>query len=372
MLRRLYNLAEAAVLWTTHEAPRLLAARLTPRLRTKSHVVSTVSAHGSPYSSRIAVLVLFPEHEIADDIVALTRTLTDAGCSVVLVANRPLSPQDLGRLDGTYHTLHVRRNVGRDFGAYKDAIVPLLDEPSLERLIVLNDSCHYLEGNLKGFVEELLGPQDLIGSHENFDPPYHLGSFALSFSGRVVRSASFRNFWINYLPVSTRRWAILRGEMGVTRATVLAGYRPHVIYSSDRLYKALLTAPQGEVEDALALLPRGPARTAATDLVMRANFSPDKTAGLATFTKARLIESIMHAVTQGSQVHHGAFLFARFLGSPLIKKDLLLRGVFSPDQLYLASLRVPLPEVVMAAARARASTPRGSWLTRRLRARGLI
>ena len=80
----------------------------------------------------------------------------------------------------------------------------------------------------------------------------------------------------------------------------------------------------------------------------------------------------MQAVTLHSQVHSGGFLYARFLGSPLIKKDLLLRGVFSADQLYLASLRVPLPEVVMATARARASTPRGSWFTRRLLARGLI
>lgn len=372
MIRLLLKFAEAAVLWVTYEAPRILWAHLTPGLRTKSHITETIVGNDAPLKSKVAVIVLFPENGIANDLVSLTRALTDADCSVVLVSNKALTPQSMERLAGAYHTLHIRTNVGRDFGAYKDAVVRLLDHPGLERLVLLNDSCHYIADNIAGFVAGLLGPQDMIGSHENFDPPYHLGSFALSFSGKVVRSPSFRHYWTDYLPVNTRRWAILRGEMGVSRAAILTGCKPHVIYSPERLYEALLAAPQKDVEDALTLLPRSSASRTAMDIAMRANLASERAAGLAGFTKTRLVEAIVHAVCQGSQVHTGAFLYARFLGSPLVKKDLLFRGVYNADQLYMASLRVPLSNDILEAYRTRSSSPRGGWFTRRLRARGLV
>jgi hypothetical protein len=371
MIRRLLGIAEAALLWITYEVPRVLLAKLTPGLRQKSHILDTIVAEETPKKARVAVIVLFPDGGVPDDIVSLARALTEADCSVVLMSNRPLAPEALARLKGLYHTLHVRNNVGRDFGAYKDAVLPLLNYEPLERLVLLNDSCHYLVDKVPEFVNGLLGSHDMIGAHENFDPPYHLGSFALSFSGRVVKSHSFRDFWTNYLPVNTRRWSILRGEMGVSRAAIQDGFKPHVIYSADRLYQALMSATPSGVEDAVALLPRGVASLAAMEVAMKASLAPDK-AGLGEFAKTRLVESIMRAVTQGSQVHTGAFLYSLFLGSPLVKKDLVFREVFTADQLYLASLRVPLPPEIVESTRARHSVPRGGWFTKRLRARGLV
>jgi hypothetical protein len=371
MIRRLLGLAEAALLWMIYEVPRVLLAKLTPGLRQKSHIIETIIADETPRKARVAIIVLFPEGGIPDDIVSLARALTDADCSVVLMANRPLAPEALARLDGLFHTLHVRKNVGRDFGAYKDAVRSVINHEPLERLILLNDSCHYLSDKVPGLVGGLLGPDDMIGAHENFDPPYHLGSFALSFSAAVVRSRSFRDFWNSYLPVNTRRWSILKGEMGISRAVISAGFKPHVIYPADRLYQALMTATPSAVEDAVALLPRGAASLAALEVAMNANLAAEK-AGSIEFTRTRLVEAIMRAVTQGSQVHTGAFLYSLFLGAPLIKKDLVFRQVFTADQLYLASLRVPLTREIVASTRARHSIPRGSLFTRRLRARGLV
>ena len=78
MITRLLRLAEAAALWTTNEAPRLLWAKLTPGLQSKSHVVETIVADSGPLKPRVAVIVLFPENGIPDDIVSLCRALTEA------------------------------------------------------------------------------------------------------------------------------------------------------------------------------------------------------------------------------------------------------------------------------------------------------
>lgn len=371
MLQRLARFLEAAILWLSYEAPRVAKAKLTPGLREKSQIISRSSAGSQTGEAGVAVVALFPDPGVTSDLVELCRVLTAARYRVLLVANRPIAASDAERLRPYHDTFYLRRNVGRDFGGYKDVILSLFEEKAdLKRLILLNDSCHYIKQNLATFVEALSQDDDLIGATENFDPPYHLGSFALSFSGRVFASAAFQSFWKDYLPVSTRRWSIVRGEMGLSYALLKAGFAPKVIYNADLLANALEQAGWGDLNDGLFLLPRGELSRQAQKLAVQASRKDNPE--LRTLARRQIIDIMTRIASSGSQVHSGGLLYIKFLASPLVKKDVVFRGVLAPDIMYSASRRLGLDDEVVATIRRKQAAPPGGIYARRLRGRGLI
>jgi len=126
-----------------------------------------------------------------------------------------------------------RRNVGYDFGAYKDAIAALGDLSCVDRLLLMNDSVY---GPFRPLTEILntIDPTqtDLWGITDSWDGHYHIQSYFVLFFKEALLSKTFNRFWRRMPYVNSKPWLIRNGEIKLTqqltsrklRAMVLCPY----------------------------------------------------------------------------------------------------------------------------------------------------
>jgi hypothetical protein len=304
--------------------------------------------------NRCAVFVVYCSGPLPEFTKCFVESLARAGYSVTIVTNTPLHPQARAFLLQECEWIIDRQNVGRDFGAYQDGIRFVQEHyPKLERMIVANDSVFYFLGRTDALVEALSSDHDLIGVSEVFEHHYHVASFLLSFGPAILRSDAFRNFWSRYLPLGTRRWAILRGEGILSRDLVRAGFKPHILWRARDLQEPLATLLPSELETLLGLIPRqsrlelykewGLPRPANSERALPFAQVADATRAIPPSTLAR---QIVERVEAHNQMHGGGILFQKYLGLPLMKRDLVYREVFTLDE--MAQIVQTLPEELAA------------------------
>jgi hypothetical protein len=249
--------------------------------------------------------------------------------NLVLVFNKALSSAERSALLPKCHLLVERKNIGRDFGAYKDAIA-LIENcyAKVERLFLMNDSVYFFCDGLGKVIGALDGPEDFIGVSEVFEHHYHVASFMLSLGPGVLQHDVFRRFWRNYRPISTRQWCIHQGEGKFSADLIAAGFVPRILFRTRDLCGALAAVTQAEQRLAVALLP----------IKMR-----DKIAE----GKGDLAEQIAAAVASRNQMHAGGLLFHKYLGMPLMKRDLLFRSLYRPAEIAAAIADFPMRDVVI-------------------------
>lgn len=319
---------------------------------------------------RFAIVVKFALIGVTEDFLDLLAALRRHRVNAIVVCNGPLVPAEMEALRRAAHRILVRRNIGRDFGAYRAATLRLHAEglrPA--RMLYLNDSVIYLRGEgLDALVRALADDaSDVTGAFENHEFIHHFGTYAFGVSAAAFGDPEVLRFWRQYRPYDLRPHAIRRGEVALAECLKEQGYRLDVVYSADRLALRLdaMTLPElvallryvpygalrsYELRELLAgarqtgrmLRSRGPAPPSA-----RASRTPSLSEYRAAAMAARqdseqaqhgvalaerierdvLVNHIMGTIIHGSQAHFGFGLFHRVMGSPLVKRDLLLRGV---------------------------------------------
>lgn len=304
-----------------------------------------------------------------------------AGCAITLVVNGEPSESFLQFVRPLVHQIIVRKNVGRDFGGYKDAVLTLFDqeargEIAIQRLVIANDSVYYFGRGLDEMARWLVdNDSDFSGATESDEFTYHLQSFILSFSEAVVHSPAFRRYWRTYLPMGSRQWTIQRGELGLSRALIKARFAPGVLYTAHALKARLDALEPEEALDCVRLTPIAFRRKLAREERKEGDKSVDAAdAGLEAYARwfaglsaiageaapglraeapqavenymafgdkalasARrrgrlasdaLTRRMVENVHDGSQAHLGALLFLRELYMPFLKRDLVYREIF--------------------------------------------
>jgi hypothetical protein len=96
--------------------------------------------------------------------------------------------------------------------------------------------------------------------------------------------------------------------------------------------------------------------------------------GTPSKTSARLAEDIAEAIEAQNQMHYGGFLYRRHLGLPVVKRDLVYRGVY-PLQDALANLSdldPPMLNAIAADFQARQNPADFSLVRRMLYSHGAI
>ena len=83
-----------------------------------------VPPHGEVY----AIVVKYAGHGESANLHVLLDALRRAKVNTVLVCNGEVPAEELGALSQRVHRVMVRRNVGRDFGAYRAATLSLLSQ----------------------------------------------------------------------------------------------------------------------------------------------------------------------------------------------------------------------------------------------------
>ena len=386
------------------ETAQRLWHHLNPRVYSERLRINNLSEGRRPSKgNRYVLFVLFARHAIP----AFTKTILDAidrsPLNLVISTNAEITPELREELLDRSLLLIERADLGRDFGGYKDGI-SIIEQRfgTPERLILLNDSLFYFDRGLDLLLKELDGPEELVSMTEVFEFHYHLGSFAISFGESVLKNKRFRRYWKKYRPISTRRWAIHKGEVGLSRMLMRAGFRPKVIYHGAQLLPVLDRQHASEHLETVRLLPHDfrqifyaefeeihatqvryslTAIGALSKSIQRIDsgddepmFSDLKAANvrellkinhLATSTQLDretwILKSLGHRIVRSivkrNQMHVGGFLFMKYLGMPAIKRDIYFREVFRLDEVedILEQLDEPLRDAVAADMRVKGS-----------------
>src|SRR5262249_37629603 len=151
---------------------------------------------------------------------------------------------------------------------------------------------------------------------------------------------------------------IHKGEVRLTRRLTKAGFRPYVLFQAAQLIPHLRPRPAREVLEAVRLLPsycrrqvyREFNRIVGSDRASLEAISqgvhtvapggaPSKPATLAALsgqleTMDRwsfhiFTNSLIATIAKRNQVHVGGFLFMKYLGLPIIKRDIFFREVYT-------------------------------------------
>lgn len=304
---------------------------------------------------------------IGRDALRLFEILREEGVNTIVVANGKLPEADRQQIKPRVHRLLLRKNLGRDFGAYRAATLLLYEqEIPFERLIYLNDSIYYFDlPELRPLVRKLQTGcgYDVVTTSENHEFSHHAASYALSLSPRVANSELIRQFWKNYRPYNIRDHAIHAGEIRLTRLLKKLHPTIEVVYSLEKLAEKLQALTLPEILASLAYLPNiGPAEAFEVNLyaqfpamasslrkLIRGNaaakgltpgrqlidpgLTAEAVASSLAVLKSHLIHKLIMLFSAGSQVHLGFGHLRKYLALPFIKKDLFFRDIYLEDRL---------------------------------------
>jgi hypothetical protein len=202
---------------------------------------------GNPASlgENICIFSIFsPKGRILRSTLSLIKAIRKEGYGLVLVVNGQKTTREWfeGEI-GSADVVINRPNLGRDFAAYQLATNLILDSTRTPcRLLYCNDSVFYLDKNdpQNIFAHLIVSSDHWIGMTENYEHSYHVSSWCFQLSHDVLTSAAFIEFWKSYRPVDSRRHAIRRGEIGLSKVLLKAGYIPTIIFNTSSLLKAVL------------------------------------------------------------------------------------------------------------------------------------
>jgi hypothetical protein len=248
---------------------------------------------------------------ILPSVVDLIAAIKRAGYTLVVIVNgRKVAREWFEGQIGDNDIVIARPNLGRDFAAYQLATNLLLDaNTAVERLLYCNDSVFYLDKNdSKDIFGTLISADEpWIGMTETHEVHYHVSSWCFQMSHEALNSTAFVNFWRRYRPIDSRKHAICRGEVELSRVMLRAQFIPNVLFSADSLLRALLERHKDP--DANSCSP------SSLHAVLRLFFAGEKM----------------------NQTHWlGSFLIST-LGFPFLKKDVAFRRVY-PMSVTLATL----------------------------------
>jgi hypothetical protein len=164
--------------------------------------------------------------------------LSETGLYVAFVTNSEhIQDEDKAFLKLHCAAILIRRNIGYDFGAWRDALDTLgLPRAETRAIFLVNDSVYGPFADLKPLLAAIdFERADVWGATESWQHRYHLQSFFLGCGEAVIRSQAWRDFWNSVRPVPCKDWVIRHCEIGFTGAMKKGGARCAAIFPSAAL-----------------------------------------------------------------------------------------------------------------------------------------
>ena len=360
--------APVSILLRLVEFLRRLLCRLDPRLYFECLRIRNIEmGRLRTTSNKYVIVVTYASPELPNFTMSLIDAYNRANYNVIVVANGNFDLRTKEIILDKSSLFIERANIGRDFGGYKDAISVILGRFELiEQLVIANDSVYYFESGLDALVHRIKRLDGFGGISEVFEHAYHVSSYLLSFSKRIVESREFRKFWVRYRPISTRMWTIMSGEVMLTKCLLAAGYRPQVLFRADDLYAKLRALDHDGFNKTLALFPIK-IRERLIKIGGSSSLSEKMTSG-------ELAKAAIEAIKELNQVHAAGFFFLKYFSLPIIKRDIAYRGLFSAQEATRNVISIygsVSAEIANDLAR-RAPPTRTSFLCRMLYSHGYI
>ncbi len=178
-------------------------------------------------------------------VVHYLEALREAGFSILFVTNAPKLPErSIEILKPLCMRILWRKNVGYDFGAYKEAVLYLEDQlPHLDRLMLANDSVY---GPLMPLNRSLQRADpalaDVWSMTDSWERRYHLQSYFLLLYPRALKSQEFLSFWKQIRYVNNKAFVISKYELGFTRAMLRGGLNVQALYPYEEIVAKVVEA----------------------------------------------------------------------------------------------------------------------------------
>lgn len=198
-----------------------------------------------PASRSEAVFVHYDRRGVIHDyVIYQLKSLVEAGFRITFVSNAPKFPaSNIGEIAPLCRQILWRRNVGYDFGAYKDGIAAIGNLDQIDRLLLMNDSAY---GPVRPLNEVLAqadpSQTDLWGITDSYQIHYHVQSYFIVFLKGALSSPVFRRFWRRMPYVNNKTWVIRYGEVRLTQVLTQQKLRASVLSPYWDLARAALSA----------------------------------------------------------------------------------------------------------------------------------
>jgi hypothetical protein len=176
---------------------------------------------------KIAIVAVYPYDTEAYmlSLDKMFRSLTIAGYKLLIINNRK-SKINFYESFASYKPIYIeRKNIGRDFGAYKAGLDFLKKSPNfvkIENLILVNDTMYWTR--IKPEIFDFLTETNWGALFLNKERHTHAQSFLLHFSSQILQDTAFNRFWRRYLSLNSRRSAIHSGEIKLSSVLLRANY----------------------------------------------------------------------------------------------------------------------------------------------------
>ena len=188
--------------------------------RFKSYANPDVTHWEAPYSGeRILLFAMYQKGRVREDAIRMLQAAKAKGLYVV--ATNTLKLQNPEQYEDLIDCYTERHNFGRDFGSYKQAFSHIYKRgwhDTCSRVLMLNDSVFFSAARMPYFLDQMMADDfDVLGSTENYEINYHLGSFCIAIGSTVLRHPKFQKYWKRFRLSDVRSRVIDRGEMGLSK-----------------------------------------------------------------------------------------------------------------------------------------------------------
>lgn len=213
------------------------------RLRNPHQVVARRPEDGIALGPKIVLFLHWDSAgKVREALFHYIGELAETGRSVVFITNSGcLDPVAETRLAALCAGIMVRRNIGYDFGGWRDAIETLdLPRADTQEIIIANDSVfgpvRPLAPLLDCFDYETA---DVWGLTDSWQSRYHLQSYFVGFGPRAIRAQAFRDFWRRVIPAPSKSYVIGTYEVGLTQAMLRAGLRAEALWRYEDMIRQI-------------------------------------------------------------------------------------------------------------------------------------
>ena len=293
---------------------------------------------------RLAIFVAFHDpRKVPESNIQYIKFLNNCNFDVVYIHNGILSKEVIEKLNDMGCYLIIRKNIGQDFGAWKDAFA-LIDEYKIRNILnwimICNDSNFCINGSEKLFINhfnetiEDVNEADFVSLNCNFESRLHYQSYFLCFGKAVFNNKEFKQFWKNYLPLNHRYHSIEKGEKKLTEK-ILSKFKSKILLNSYNLYEEIIS--QNNDDDFYSLL---------TLLPKHQTFLKDCFNGNSFKIGLSRMLDILESYNPS---HIFALMYIYYLKSPFLKKDIVRQGLYSLNQIHkpLSSSKLKLPKEII-------------------------
>lgn len=158
------------------------------------------------------------DNKIDPYVIYYLQSLKDCGFSITFITTcEEISRSELGKIENLVHRILVKKNIGRDFGAWFAGVLESWEKDKYKKVLLANDSVYGPLFDLKEVFEDMSERSlDLWGLTDSIETDYHIQSYFVVFEEKIANSSFFEEFWNSYEFETEKRKVIENYEIGLT------------------------------------------------------------------------------------------------------------------------------------------------------------